>query len=76
MAATGPVDCVPLVAFAPLQPSLAVQDVASVVLHVSVEEAPAAITEGVTLSDTVGGGITLTVTLWLTLPPVPVHVSV
>ena len=73
---TGPVDSEPLVARLPLQPSLAVHEVALVALQASVDEPPEAITDGVTLSETVGGGITVTVTLCDALPPVPVQVSV
>ena len=51
-----PVDALPLVAFAPLQPPEAVQLVASVEPQVSVDAAPLAIESGLALSATVGAG--------------------
>ncbi len=49
-------DCVPLVALVPLQPLLAVQEVALVELQVSVADAPAVIAVGFAESETVGAG--------------------
>lgn len=69
-------DCVPLVALAPVQPPEAVQLVAFVEFQVSVAEAPLATLVGLTLSVTVGAGTAVTVTLWFALPPTPVQVSV
>jgi hypothetical protein len=73
---SAPVLCVPLVAFAPLQLPDAVQEVAFVELHVSVE-APLLATEiGFAVKVTVGEGTTVTVAVaTLLVPPVPVQVS-
>ena len=46
-----PVLCVPLVALLPLQPPVAVHEVALVELHVSVELPPLAITVGFAVND-------------------------
>ena len=62
---SAPVLCVPLVAFAPLQPPEAVHAVAFAELHVSVEAAPLATDIGVALRDVVGNIVLL-------LPP-PLH---
>ena len=53
----GETDCVPEVCFDPLQPPLAVQDVALVEDQVRVEEDPELILEGVAVMDTVGWGV-------------------
>ena len=69
--------CVPLVALAPLQPApapVAVQDVALVELHVSVEVPPLAMTEGLATKVAVGMILTRTVDALL-VPPVPVQVK-
>jgi hypothetical protein len=65
-------------AFVPLQPSDAVQLVAFVELHVSVDALPLATAVGLAARVTVGGGdaLTLTMTLRLLLPPVPEQVNV
>jgi hypothetical protein len=75
--------CEPEVALLPLQPPEAVQEVAFVELHVSVELPPLDTLVGFALIVTVGapgggggpGGCTVTVTSWLTEPPDPVQVS-
>jgi hypothetical protein len=73
-----PVEVEPGVGRAPLQPPLALQVSASVEDHESVDEVLYGTVVGeadrVTLG--VGGGLTLTVTLWLALPPSPVQVRV
>ena len=62
----------PLVAIVPLHPPEAVQDVALIELHVSVEAPPIMTTEGFAM--TVAVGTTFTVTLDTPLaPPAPVH---
>ena len=61
VAVRAPVLCVPLVALLPLQPPVAVHEVALVELHVSVELPPLAITDGFAINVTVGAGITVTV---------------
>jgi hypothetical protein len=63
VAAIAPVDWLPLVALAPVQPFEAVQPVALVELQVSVEEAPLATVPGAAVSVTVGTGATVTVTV-------------
>jgi len=63
-----PVDCVPDVAFAPVQPFDAVHDVALVVDHVSVDAAPEATEVGLAVSETVGAGIVPPVTAIVTAP--------
>ena len=71
-----PVLCVPLVALAPLQPPVAVQEVAFVELHVSVELPPLAMEVGAAVNVTVGSGTTMMVAVaTLLVPPVPVQVS-
>lgn len=77
VASSGPVDWLPDVAFVPLHPPLAVQDVAAVALHVSVALPPATTLVGTTLNDRVGVGcVTDTLTVFVTLPPSPVHTNV
>jgi hypothetical protein len=77
VALSAPVDWLPLVARAPLQPPLAVQPVALVELQVSVADSPLAIEAGAALSVTAGtGDVTVTVTVRLLVPPGPVHVNV
>ena len=74
-----PVDCEPEVALAPDQAPVAVQLVALVDDHVSVELAPVATVLGLALIVTVGaGGVLLTVTVVLaeSLPPAPVQTRV
>jgi hypothetical protein len=52
---------------------VAVQLVASVELQFSVAEPPTGMLAGEAVSVTVGGGTTVTVTIWLAVPPVPVQ---
>jgi hypothetical protein len=66
----------PLVAVLLVQPPVAVQEVAFVALHVSVEEPPLAIVLGLAVRVTVGGGTTVTPAEALVDPPVPEHVIV
>lgn len=54
LAFRGPVDCEPLTARLPFQPPLAVQEVALVADHVSVDALPAVMEEGLALRVTVG----------------------
>ena len=69
---SGPTDCVPLVALVPVQPSLAVQLLAFVLLQVSVEFEPEAMLCGLAPSETVGAGaVTVTTTLLCVDPPAP-----
>jgi len=78
-AASAPVDWLPLVALLPLHPPEAVQAVALVELQVRVEAAPLVTVVGFALNDTVGAGggaPTVTVTVWLAVPPAPVQFSV
>ena len=62
VALSAPVDWLPLVALAPLQPPDAVQLVALVELHVSVEDPPLLTVIGFAVNVTVGAGA-LTVTV-------------
>lgn len=69
-------DCVPVSPFEPLQPPEAVQEVALVLDHVSVEEAPDFTLLGVALSVTVGALLeTVTVADCVADPPAPVQVN-
>ena len=73
---TGPVLCVPLVALLPLQPPVAVQEVALVELHVSVDAPPLAIEVGLAVNVTVAAGTTVTAAVTIELvPPVPLQVK-
>ena len=66
----------PLVALVPLQPPVAVHEVALVELHVSVEAAPLAIEVGFAVNVTVGAGTTVTVAVTtLLVPPVPLQLK-
>jgi hypothetical protein len=67
----------PLTGLVPLQAPLAVQLVASVLDQVRVEELPLVTEVGLALKETVGtgGAVTLTVTDFVTLPPLPVQAS-
>jgi len=74
---SGPVLAVPLVARAPLQPPEAAQVVALLELQVRFETLPLTTLAGLAATFTVGGGgVTVTVTVWLAEPPAPVHVRV
>jgi hypothetical protein len=71
-----PVECDPLVALLPLQAPEAVQEVALVEDHDSVELPPLAMVLGLALKLTVGArGVTVTVADCSALPPAPVQVS-
>jgi hypothetical protein len=71
------VDCDPLVASVPDQPPEAVQEVAFVEVHVSVELFPDTTLVGLAVSVTVGAGVvTATLADAEPLPPVPVQVKV
>jgi hypothetical protein len=73
-----PVDCEPLVAFAPDHAPEAVQLSALVDDQLSVEAAPLAIVAGLAVIVTVGGrgAVTVTVADCAALPPLPTQVSV
>ena len=63
-------------AFVPVQPPVAVHDVALVELHVSVEVPPLAIVVGLAVNVAVGTGAMVTVAVLAVLvPPAPVHVN-
>jgi hypothetical protein len=75
LAFRAPVDAVPLVGFEPLQPPLAVQELALVADQVSVELLPEVTALGPALSVTVGAEAeTVTVTDWVALPAGPLQV--
>jgi hypothetical protein len=77
LAFSAPVERDPLVAWLPLQPPEAAQEVALVDDQDSVELAPLAIVLGLALTLTVGAGaVAVTVTDCTALPPVPAQVSV
>ena len=72
-----PVDWLPAVALVPDQPPEAVQEVALVDDHVSVEDPPLATDVGFAASDTVGtADVTVTVADALAVPPDPVQARV
>lgn len=74
---SAPVDHVPLVATAPLQPPEAVHAVASVEFHVNSELAPVVTVEGAAVNVTVGAGaVTTTWADCEAAPPDPVQVRV
>jgi hypothetical protein len=69
---------VPLVAFVPLQPPEAVQDVALVELQVNVEDPPLVVVVGLAVSMAVGTGLVVTVTVapaGVLVPPAPVQIN-
>jgi hypothetical protein len=69
--------CEPLVALAPLQPPEAAQEAAFVDDQVRVDAAPLLTVVGFPVSVTVGTGVvTVTVTDWEALPPLPLQVNV
>jgi hypothetical protein len=71
---SAPVDWLPLMGSPPLQPPLAVHELALVALQVSVALPPLAIVVGLRVSVTVGVGgepATVTPTVWPVLPPGP-----
>jgi hypothetical protein len=73
---SAPVEAVPAVGWPPLHPPDAVHVVALVELHVSVEAPPIATLVGSAVKVTDAGGITVTATVLLPVPPGPVHVNV
>jgi len=73
---SAPVLCVPEVVRLPLHAPDAVQLVAFVELHVSIDAAPDATLVGDALIDTVGTGATVTDAVCEAEPPAPVHDSV
>ena len=76
LAVRAPVLSLPLVAFAPLQPPVAVHPVAFVELHVSVEVPPIVTTEGLATNVAVGLPVTVTVAVTtLLVPPTPVQAN-
>ena len=75
MALSAPVDSLPFDAFAPDQSPDAPHEVALVEDHVSVDDSPLEILVGLAAKTSVGSGRTVTVTLWLVVPPGPVHAS-
>lgn len=66
----------PLAAVLEVQPPVAVQVVAAVEDHVSVEEPPAATLLGLAVTTTLGFGTTVTVAAPLDVPPAPVQLIV
>ena len=73
----GPTESDPLVARDPLHPPLAVQLVAFVVDQFNVELPPLVTLVGVAEKLRVGAGVvTVTVVLWMVVPPAPVQESV
>ena len=74
LAVSGPVDTLPLTASVPDQPPDAVQEVALVVVQVSMAALPLAMVLGLAVSATVGTGcVTDTVAACEALPPAPVQ---
>jgi hypothetical protein len=71
------VDSEPVSPLVPLQPPVAVHELASVDVHDSVEVPPLAIDAGLAVKLTVGagGGVTVTDAVALALPTAPVQVS-
>jgi hypothetical protein len=73
--ASAPVDWLPLVAFVPVQPPLAEQEVAFVLVQLSVDAPPLATEVGVATNVTAGGGVgpalTETVAEAVPVPPLP-----
>ena len=70
----GEIDCVPLVAFVPVQSPEAVHEVALVEDHVSTEDWPEVTEVGFAERATVGGEtVTVTVAFAFAVPPVPVQ---
>lgn len=76
VAVRGPVLALPFKGCAPLHAPLAVQPVALLLLQLSVLLDPLLMLAGVAVRLTAGGGTTVTVAVWLALPPGPVQVSV
>jgi hypothetical protein len=77
LAVSAPVECDPLMGWAPTQAPDAEQLVAFVADQVNVELAPLVMLLGLALSVIVGAfALTETVADWVALPPEPVHVNV
>ena len=76
MAVNAPVLCEPDVAFVPDHEPDAVQLVAFVALHVSVDAEPEATLVGDAVSVSVGAASCVTATVCAAEPPAPVHVNV
>jgi hypothetical protein len=75
-AASGPVLWLPLATLPPFQPPEAVQEVALVEFHVSVEAPPVATEVGFAVNVTVGAGTTATLAVaTLLVPPAPAQVN-
>jgi len=75
---SAPVEVLPLVALAPLQPPEVVHEVAFVELHMSVAAVPVPIIVGLAVSVTAGAGdaaVTVIVTVAVLAPPAPVQFS-
>jgi hypothetical protein len=70
--------CVPLVASVPVQPPLAMQEVAFVLDHINIKLLPEAMFVGLAVSVAVGtAAVTVTVALeGVLVPPTPVQVNV
>jgi hypothetical protein len=67
----------PFIGSLPAQPPEAVQDVALVAVHASIEVAPLFTVLGLAARVTAGAGVVIeTVALWTALPPLPLQVSV
>jgi hypothetical protein len=77
LAVSAPVDCDPLRALVPDHPPEAVQEVALLADHVRVELPPLVTVLGLALMLTVAVGCALTVTVtdWVALPPLPVQLN-
>jgi hypothetical protein len=76
LADSAPVDCVPLTALVPVQPPLALHEVALVADQLKVAEAPLAIVLGLPAKVTVGADfVTDTVATCAAEPPLPVQLK-
>jgi hypothetical protein len=76
LADSAPVDCVPLTALEPVQPPLAVQEVAPVADQLRVAAAPLVTVLGLLAKVTVGAGaVTDTVADCAAVPPAPVQLK-
>jgi hypothetical protein len=77
--AVGITTSVPVAVFVPLQPPEALQEVASVEVHVKEEDCPTARNVGSATKETVGAGeeaATVTVAELVAVPPVPLQAKV
>jgi hypothetical protein len=76
LADNAPVDCVPLTALVPVQPPLALQEVALVADQLKVADVPLAIVLGLLAKVIVGAGcVTDTVATCAAVPPLPVQLK-